>query len=101
MTNMRAALAALACFGLSVIQAQGQVTIDVAKITCEQFRSYSITDPKNIALWLSGYYNGQRNNTIISASSFSENLDRLKDYCITNPTTTVMQAVEAILGKRG
>ena len=99
MTRIKTGLAALTCVGLAITQAHGQVTIDVSKITCQQFRSYSITDPNNIALWLSGYYNGQRNNTIISVSSFKENLAKLKDYCITGPTKTVMQAVEAILEK--
>jgi len=100
MTRIKTGLAALLCFGLAITETQGQVTIDVAKITCEQFRNYSITDPSNIALWLSGYYNGQRGNTIVSVSSFKENLDKVKDYCITNPTTTVMHAVDAIFGKQ-
>src|SRR4029434_7974001 len=36
--------------------ARAQVTLDVAKITCEQLRTYKITRPENIAIWLSGYY---------------------------------------------
>jgi acid stress chaperone HdeB len=84
---------------LTISAAQAQVTIDVSKITCEQFRGYAITDPNNIALWLSGYYNGQRGNTIVQVQSFKENLEKVKDYCITHPTVTVMQAVEALLGK--
>jgi hypothetical protein len=83
---------------LIISAAQAQVTIDVSKITCQQFRSYAITDPNNIALWLSGYYNGQRNNTIIKVESFKENLEKVKDYCITHQAITVMQAAEAILG---
>jgi hypothetical protein len=82
---------------LIISAAQAQVTIDVSKITCQQFRSYAITDPNNIALWLSGYYNGQRKNTIINVESFKENLEKVKDYCITHQAVTVMQAVEAIL----
>lgn len=78
--------------------AQAQVTIDVSKITCKQFRDYAITDPNNIALWLSGYYNGQRNNTIVNVETFKENLEKVKDYCITHPSVAVMQAVEALLG---
>ena len=85
-------------FCLIISAAQAQVVVDVSKITCEQFRGYAITDPNNIALWLSGYYNGQRNNTIIKVESFKENLEKVKDYCITNPKVTVMQAVSAVLG---
>jgi acid stress chaperone HdeB len=99
MKILRAGLTALMCSALAIVQAQGQVTVDVSKITCREFRSYSITDPNNIALWLSGYYNGQRGNTILNVSALQANLEKLKDYCITSPTITVMQAVEAIFGK--
>lgn len=99
MTKIGTGLVAAACFGLAVAQAQAQITIDVSKITCEQFRNYSVTDPNNIALWLSGYYNGQRRNTVISVTSFKENLEKVMDYCITNQKMTVMHAVETILGK--
>lgn len=99
MMKIGTGLAAAVCFGLAITQAQAQITIDVSKITCEQFRNYSVTDPNNIALWLSGYYNGQRRNTVISITSFKENLEKVKDYCITNQKMTVMQAVETILGK--
>jgi acid stress chaperone HdeB len=84
--------------GLMISAAQAQVTIDVAKITCEQFRNYTITDPNNIALWLSGYYNGKRNNTAIKVETFKENLEKVKDYCITHPSVTVMQVVGKLFG---
>jgi hypothetical protein len=77
--------------------AEAQMTIDVAKITCEQFRNYAITDPNNIAIWLSGYYNGQRHNTIIDVGTFKRSLEKVKDYCITRPNLTVMQAAKEVV----
>ena len=76
-----------------------QVTIDVSQITCAQFRRDEITDLTNIAAWLAGYYNGQQRNTVVNVQSFKDDLERVKDYCLPNPTVTVMQAVEAVLGK--
>ena len=99
MVKFKINILSLILFCLIISAAQAQVTIDVSKITCEQFRGYAITDPNNIALWLSGYYNGQRGNTIVNVQVFKENLEKVKNYCITNPKVTVMQAVEAILGK--
>ena len=99
MVKFKINILSLIPFCLVISAAQAQVTIDVSKIACEQFRGYAITDPNNIALWLSGYYNGQRGNTIVNVQVFKENLEKVKDYCITNPKVTVMQAVEAILGK--
>jgi acid stress chaperone HdeB len=99
MVKFKINILSLILFCLVISAAQAQVTIDVSKITCEQFRGYAITDPNNIALWLSGYYNGQRGNTVVNVQTFKENLEKVKDYCITNPKVTVMQAVEAVLGK--
>ena len=35
--------------------AQAQTTIDVAKISCDQFVLMTVADPDYIAIWLSGY----------------------------------------------
>jgi hypothetical protein len=49
--------------------AQAQVSVDVSKITCEQFILFKVTDPRYIAIWLSGYYNGKRDNTVIDTQA--------------------------------
>jgi hypothetical protein len=77
-----------------------QVSVDVAKISCNQFNLYKITDPRNIAIWLSGFYNSKRNNTVIDTQVFSENYEKLRSYCVSNPDTPVMQAAETLFGVR-
>jgi acid stress chaperone HdeB len=77
--------------------AQAQVTLDVSKITCDQFTGYRITDPKNIAIWLSGYHSGKRGSTVIETKELEANARKLQDYCIRNPQIQVMQAVETLL----
>jgi hypothetical protein len=97
---IRAALAALAAaFVFQVAPGHAQVTLDVAKVTCNQFAAYKITNPRNIAIWLSGYYNGKRENTIIDMQELMENTEKLQDYCILHPETRVMQAVEVLFVK--
>ena len=78
--------------------AQAQVTLDISKITCDQFTLYKITDPQNIAIWLSGYYHGQRNTTTIDTQQLAGNLQKIKDYCNLRPQETVMKAVESVFG---
>jgi hypothetical protein len=77
--------------------AGAQVTIDVAKITCDQFTLYKVTDPQNIAIWLSGYYHGQHNDTAVDTQELAAYLQKVKDYCNLNPQVRVMQAVESML----
>jgi acid stress chaperone HdeB len=79
--------------------ARAQVTLDVAKITCEQLRTYKITRPENIAIWLSGYYHGKRGDTTLETQSLVANARKLQTYCGRNPQTLVMQAVETLFGK--
>ena len=83
---------------LTAVNAQAQVSIDVSKISCDQFTLYKITDPRNIAIWLSGYYNGKRDNTTIDTQVFNENYNKLRTYCSANPTLTVMKAAETLFG---
>src|SRR2546421_13097011 len=85
---------------LAVLPVQAQVTVDVAKITCDQFTGYKVTNPQNIAIWLSGFYNGKTGNTILDTQGLTANAQKLKDYCIRNPKIMVMQAVETLMGER-
>ena len=85
----------LACISLI---AHAQVTIDISKFTCGQFVGYKITEPKNIALWLSGYYHGKQGNTIVDTQGLVENARKIDDYCLRHMQDTVMQAVEAVFG---
>ena len=56
--------------------AYAQVTVDVSKITCEQF----IVLPKanSIAIWLGGYYNGDRHDSVIDVNRFEESARNLQ-----------------------
>jgi acid stress chaperone HdeB len=77
-------------------EARAQVALDLSKVTCDQFVGYKITNPQNIAIWLSGYYNGKRGNTIIDTQGLDANTKKLRDFCFRNPATPVMQATETL-----
>jgi len=99
MVKLVTVAAAASMFALELgSEARAQVTLDVAKVTCDQYVGYKITDPQNIAIWLSGYYNGKRGNTIIDTQSFDVNSKKLRDFCLRNPATPVMQATETLFG---
>jgi acid stress chaperone HdeB len=83
----------------SVPAAQAQVTLEVSKITCEQYNAYRITNPQNIAIWVNGYYHGKRGDVTLDTQRLVENARKLRDYCRRNPQTLVMQAVETLFAK--
>jgi acid stress chaperone HdeB len=55
---------------------------------------------RDFVLWLSGYYHGKRDNTIIEPETIKKNADEVKFYCYKNPETTVMDAVKNVLGDK-
>ena len=100
MTKSKLMLAGLVLSLLLVSIAQAQVTLDVSKITCEQFLLWKVTDPDKIAIWLSGYHHAKRDSTIIDTNSLKENKSKLTEYCRKNYKGTVMQGAETLVGGR-
>jgi acid stress chaperone HdeB len=90
-------------FVISVIvtassSAPAQVTIDVSKITCDEFVKYEIADPKQIGAWISGYYHGVHSNPILDEQKVLQTANKVEEYCFKHPDALVMKAVESILG---
>ena len=95
---IRSAVGSLVVAIVAMIQpAHAQVTLDLAKVTCDQWAGYKITNPQNIAVWISGYFNGARGNTVLDTQRLSADTRRVRDFCITNPQVPIMQAVEKVI----
>jgi len=78
---------------------QAQETLDLAKITCQQFMGEQLATPsRDIVLLLAGYYNGKRNNTIIEPQRVKKEDEEVQSYCYQHRETTVMDAVKTVLG---
>jgi len=80
--------------------AQAQVSIDVSKITCDQFVHGKVGTPRTIGVWLSGFYHGKRNKQIVDPESFEDNLSKVQQFCYDekNWKLPVMQAIERVVG---
>jgi acid stress chaperone HdeB len=87
-----------ALFVFVQIPAQAQVTVDVSKMTCEEYLKDEFTFSQDVVAWLSGYYNGKRNNTIIQPAVVKNNKEKVNSYCYQNRETTIMDAVKNVLG---
>lgn len=74
-----------------------QVTIDASKVSCEQFVLYKVASPDAIAIWLHGYFSGQRDNTTVDVEALKSNAKKVRDYCAQNADVSLMQAVKDIL----
>ena len=101
---MRIYLFVLGCiFAVFVgTSSQAQVTVDASKITCDQFVHGKMGEPRIVAAWLSGFYNGKRNNAVIDTQKFQANLNTLEKFCYDekNFSLPVMQAIERTMSAK-
>src|SRR6516165_11362520 len=82
---MRADLASLG-FVITLLSASlayGQVTIDVSKVTCDQFAQSKIGEPRTTAIWLNGYYHGKNGSTTIDTQQSEAIFGELMHFCRT------------------
>jgi acid stress chaperone HdeB len=84
----------LVVIGVHAVQAQ--VTVDITKITCNQFLGGQLTDSRTLAIWLNGYVNGARRKTLVDPLSVGEN--NLIDYCVNHTNTLVLDAARNLVG---
>jgi hypothetical protein len=79
--------------------ADAQVTLDVSKITCRQFLIGDVVPTRSLSLWLSGYFSGKHDVTVINPTTLNPSTEKVKDFCIAHQDEMVMKAVEVVLGK--
>jgi len=100
MTEWKRVVAGLIFAAASGAVAQAQTSIDLAKITCEQYVLQQVTDPRNIIVWMSGYF-AKRGDTVIHVQEFEEDAKKVTDFCRANFKMTVMEAFEKVVVKPG
>lgn len=80
--------------------ASAQETIDVAKVTCDQFVTGKVADYRTVAVWLSGYYHGIHNNTLVDVNAAQQDSDALVNYCLSHPSVILLSAVPTLFEKK-
>jgi hypothetical protein len=62
---------------------QAQVTVDVVKITCEQLLMQALPwTSREIVLWISGYYHGKHDNTIIEPDAIKRDENKQAQHIL-------------------
>jgi len=95
-----AGLVMLLMLPLVLVGAQAQTTVDVAKITCDQFLRLAVASPDTIAIWLNGYYHGVQHTQVVDVQQLKDQSQKTVTYCLYNGkggTVTIMEATEKVL----
>jgi acid stress chaperone HdeB len=81
------------------VDAQAQTTVDVTKITCDQFIGLAVASPDTIAIWLNGYYHGAQQKVVVDVQQLKRQSQDMMSYCLDNKRRTlpVMEAAEQVL----
>jgi len=80
---------------LMVAQANAQVTIDVSKISCEQYLTQRITHTRTMNVWLAGFYAGRQNNPVVDVQAVERSGNKLSRFCESHRDMPLMDAVGA------
>jgi acid stress chaperone HdeB len=79
--------------------AANAVVLDLYTMTCKQFVESDKDTITMMLTWLDGWYKGDSDEAKIDTEVFIENAKKIGEYCGKNPTTSIVNAAEAVLGK--
>jgi len=87
-----------AALALSSVPARAEV-LDLSTMSCKQFLAGGDDEIKMVLTWMDGWYKGDEDKAIIDTTVFVENAKKFGAYCAANPTVSIVNAAEEILGK--
>ena len=81
--------------------ARAQVSVEIAKITCQQYLAFTVADPRDLNIWLSGYYHGKQGSTVFEPQTLKQNAEKLRAACLRkeNSDLPVLQVIEKEQGR--
>ena len=75
------------------------VVLDLSTLTCKQFVEGGDDEIKMVLTWMDGWYKGDKDEAIIDTDVFVDNAKKFGTFCAANPTISIVNAAEKILGK--
>ena len=66
--------------------------VDVTKLTCKEVMAGSDMDRAVNAGFFLGFLAAKKNSTVVDLDASSAHTNRVLDYCLSNPTSAVMDA---------
>lgn len=67
-------------------------TVDLNKMTCKELMQGNDNDREIGIAFYHGFLAGKKDNTLINLHKTSAHSELVRDYCLSNPTSTVMDA---------
>ena len=70
--------------------------VDMSKITCKEFMAGNDNDREVNMAFMHGFFAGKKGNPVVDINAVTVQTEKVRDYCLSNPTSTVMDAFAKI-----
>jgi hypothetical protein len=74
--------------------AQGQLIIDMNRLTCAQFLAMSPQQARIYSAWMSGWFNQKTGYAWVDLNAYERNFTNVRQWCATSPNETVMNGLQ-------
>src|ERR1700681_1075078 len=96
---MKSVYMIVATVGLTLASAPANaVVLDLSTVTCQQFIEGDKDQITMVLTWLDGWYKGDEDEAIIDTDVFVANAKKFGTFCAANPSISIVNAAEKILG---
>ena len=92
---MKSGLICLA-FAVSMIPAaaNAQLTIDMGRITCEQYLAMPPLRSNDFSAWMSGWFSFKNDRPFVDLVAHQKNIASVKEWCKFHPSESVMTGLK-------
>jgi acid stress chaperone HdeB len=94
---MKRTIAALLIVGLT--PATNASSIDLSRMTCQDFLDTNKDESRIILAWLDGYYKNEQDPPVIDFDTLTASFKKLNEYCAGEPTARLITAADELFGR--
>jgi HdeA/HdeB family len=94
-TTMKSGLIGLALTVLTIpVTANAQLTIDMGRITCDQYLAMAPSRSNDFSAWMSGWFSYKNDRTFVDIVAHQKNIASVKEWCKLHPGESVMTGLK-------
>src|ERR1700733_9464910 len=76
------------------VVANAQLTIDMGRITCEQYLAMPPSRSSDFSAWMSGWFSFKNDRTFVDLVVHQKNIASVKEWCKFHPGESVMTGLK-------
>ena len=81
-------------FSIIPVVANAQLTIDMARITCDQYLAMTPARSNDFSAWMSGWFSFKNDRPFVDLVVHQKNIASVKEWCKFHPRESVMTGLK-------